>query len=473
MSKELSPDNRVFNDIIQMRRSFLGIESWGHPRYPFYSYPQRLCLLSDMNRVYVLREIGNIPKFLELEHEINKMPGRLPSPQDNAILSMAEWVQESINAMQPFTSEKPRVIISLFVYGEEYTKKSLDYMLKSVMTDGNLPALCKERQVIFHVQADEMAKKLLEEAPIVTKIKALGVHFEYVIAPDSLMKQIDVSSIYWMVGATATLGLEYARKSNAAFHHCYPDIIYSNNFFSELLRISKEHSSILAPAHRTDEAVILPSIKPYEKDDVISIPTADLTALGLNAIHMCHWPSIINNRPAVWSYPQTHSLIWETHQFMHFNCPHLNAWWLSEEVVAKSPERFYISLDSELDFLCEGEDFYIPQEKDDLYLIEFSNQGKQKVDDLYLDPPNYAMYFWKLSTNRDNFKFFIRGMKLPINRNIRPLNPTVMDENSCMNEKVFLINNIQSRDPGVGTTLTRPRTHTGRIYGITRTENAA
>lgn len=461
-----SVDFRVFNDIIQMRRHFLGIHDWGHPRYPFYPYPQRLCLLSDMNRVYVLRELGNMEKFIELEEEILKMPGKENSPQDKCIFDMAVWTDEAIKSMQEFKSDKEKVILTLLVYGKEYTKKCLDIMLKSLMTPGNLPALCQEKQVLFHVQTDD--KDGFEAAPIVSKIKALGAHFEYAEIPDTLVKQIDSATVYWMIGAAATIGIEYARKCNAAFHHCYPDIVYSDKFFSELLRLSKVWDSVLAPAHRGDESVLLPSIKPYESEECISVPSSDLVALGLNAIHMCHWPSIVNNRPAMWSYPQTHSLIWETQLFMHFNCPHLNAWWLSKETVEKSPQRFYISLDSELDFLCEGENYYIPQENDELYMVEFSNQGKQKVEDSYFDASAYGQFFWRLSTNRDNFKFFVRGMKAKVNRTIRPENPNTMDENNCMNEKVYLINTIQSKDPGVGTTLTRPRTHLNRIYGITQ-----
>jgi hypothetical protein len=470
MSFEQSPDFRVFNDIIQMRQGFLGIHNWNHPRYPLYSYPQRLCLLSDMNRVYILREIGSIPKFLELETEIMAMPGRLPSTQDTCIYDMTKWTDEQIKIMKPFIAEKEKVVISLLCYGKEYTHKALNWMFKSLMTEDNLPILCKEKQVIFHIQTDEASKSILENAPIIAKIKALNVHFEYCIMPDSLVAQIDVTSVYWLVGAGATLAIEYARICNAAFHHCYPDIVYSENFFAEILRLSKFHSSILAPGHRSDEAVLLPSLKPYEKDDIISVPAPDLIALELNAAHMAQWPGIVNNRPGPWCYPQSHNIIWETPNTIFLNCPHLNAWWLSKEVIAKSPQRFYISLDSELDFLCEGDDFYIPQVADSLYLVEFSNQGKQKVEDMWLDAQNYAAYFWKLSTNRDNLKFFTRAMQLRINRNIRPVSPNIMEEQSMMNEMVYLFNTIQSKDPGVGTTLTRPRTHLNRIYGITKTE---
>lgn len=476
MPFDTDPDFKIFNEIIELRRNFLGIQGWGHPRYGIYDYPQRLCLLSDMNRVYVLREIGDTQKFLDLEKKINEMPGREQSPADDCIFQMAQWTDEKIKTMTPIESDKEKVILSLLCYGEEYTQKCIDVVFKSLMATGNLPTLCLEKQPIFYIKTDEKHKAVLESAPIVDKMKTLGVKFEYCIIPDSMMPKIDFSTVYWLVGAAATLGLEYARTNNAVFHHCYPDIIYSNNFFAELLRLSKTHKSILSPAHRTDQAVILPAIKSYENDDCISVPSPDLVALGLNSLHMCHWPTLVNNRPHMWLYPQHHYIMWETHENVHFNCPHLNAIWLSSETIHKAPQRFYISLDSELDFMCEGENYYIPQEMDDLYLVEFSNQGKAKVEDMYVEPIHYAIHFWKLSTNRDNFKFFVRGMKLKINRNVRPaqnLEPwqagNVMDEDGAMNEKVYLINTIQSKDPGVGTTLTRPRTHLNRIYGITRT----
>lgn len=471
-----SPDFNIFNEIIQARRNFLGINEWGHPRYNVYDYPQRLCLLSDMNRVYILREVGDIGKFLEYEEKIMSMPGKEASPVDKCILDMAHWTDNAIKTMTVIESEKEKVIICLMAYGKDYLKKCTEKMMKSLMADGNIPALCKGKQPIFYIQTDEQGKETLENSSIVMKMKAIGAIFEYAIIPDSLIQQIDQASIYWLVGAAATVGIEYARTNNAVFHHAYPDIIYSNNFFSELLRLSQTHKSILSPAHRTDEAVLLPMLNPYETDENLSIPSPDLVALGLNSLHMCHYPTLVNNRPHMWMYPQHHYIMWETHEFVHFNCPHLNAIWLSAETIAKSPKRFYISLDSELDFMCEGENYYIPQEMDDLYLIEFSNQGKAKVEDYYVPHEHYAAYFWKLSTNRDNFKFFVRGMKLRINRNVRPIKNSdpwqagdVMDDEAAMNEKVFLINNIQSKDPGVGTTLTRPRTHLNRIYGITKT----
>ncbi len=470
MDFEQMPDFKIFNEIIEQRREFLGISAWGHPRYETYPYPQRLCLLSDMNRVYILREIGDLKKYIEYEETINKMMLKDPSPQDVCILHMAKWTQATIDYMEPIKSDKEKVVLSLLVYGQEYTEKCINVVFKSLMAEGNLPALCKEKTVILYIQSDEEGKLRIENSKnhIIAKMKEIGVEFQYAIIPDSLMKLIDQGSVYWLVGAAATVGLEYARINNAAFHHSYPDIIYSDKFFSELLRLSKTHKSILSPAHRTDQAVILQEMKKYETNECITVPSEDLVALSLNCQHMCHWPTLVNHRPSMWAYPQHHYLLWESHQFVHFNCPHLNAIWLSAETITKTPQRFYISLDSELDFICEDENYYIPQEMDDLYLVEFSNQGKAKVEDMFLNQENYAAYFWKLSTNRDNLKFFTRGMKLKINRNIRPATPATMDENNTMNEKVFLYNTIISKDPGPGTTLTRPRTHQGRLYGITQ-----
>lgn len=476
MFNDKSPDFQIFNEIIQARREFLGIFEWGHPRYEHYDYPQRLCLLSDMNRVYILREIGDIARFLDFEYRINKMAGKEPSPQDDCILQMVEWTDTAIKTMTSIQSDKEKVAISLLCYGESYTNKCLDVAFKSLMANGNLPTLCQYKQPIMYVQTDEESKAKLEATPIVGKMKEIGVLFEYCIIPDALIKQIDQASVYWLVGAAATVGIEYARVNNAVFHHSYPDIIYSDKFFSELLRLAQSHKSILSPAHRSDESSIVPALQPYNRGDNISVPAQDLVALSLNHLHMCHWPTLVNNRPHMWTYPKHHYIMWETFNVVHFNCPHLNAIWLSPETISKAPKRFYISLDSELDFMCEDENYYIPQECDDLYLVEFSNQGKQKVEDQFVPSDHYAQYFWSMSTNRDNFKFFVRGMKQKINRNVRPAKMkdpwqpgNVMDDEGAMNEKVFLVNTIQAKDPGVGTTLTRPRTHVGRIYGITKT----
>ena len=154
------------------------------------------------------REIGDLDKYLEFERKIIAMTGKLESPQDKCIFEMAEWTDNSIKAMVPFSSEKPRIVCSLLCYGQEYTQKCFNIAFKSLMCEENIPYLCKEMQVIFHVQTDETGRNLFESAPIVQRMKDLGVHFEYCIIPDSLMKQIDISSVYWLVGAAATLGIE-------------------------------------------------------------------------------------------------------------------------------------------------------------------------------------------------------------------------------------------------------------------------
>src|SRR5579862_3409932 len=120
-----APDYRIFCEIIELRRKFLGIMDWSHPRYEIYDYPQRLCLLSDMNRIYILREIGDLTRYLKYEQEIRQMEGKTNSPQDQCIFDMAEWTYKSIKEMKPFSSEKPRIVLSLLCYGEEYTKKCL------------------------------------------------------------------------------------------------------------------------------------------------------------------------------------------------------------------------------------------------------------------------------------------------------------------------------------------------------------
>ena len=470
-----SPDYAVYQEVMDCVGRYMAQTGCRHERYEQFPYPQRLGELSDLVRKHVLREEGNIEKYLQLEKAIDNLPlinghpARQPSKFDTTIIKMAQWLKDSIEHTIPLPQDNLRenVVISLVVWGK-YVEKLLNYTFKSLMAEGNLPFLAKSRRVIFYIQTDAATKHVIEKSGVTKKIKALGIDFDYAIIPDDIIggTTSDIAT-YWLLGGATSLGIQYARKSLAAFHHSYPDMIYSEKFFAEIMRISHEHNSILAPGHRSDESMLLPHIKEYEKNEIISIPAEDLTAHWLNSIHVNGWSCMVNNRPKNWFYPHKHSLIWEGENLLYFNCPHANALWFSYSVIKDIPPRYFMTIDSELDLICKGGDFYIPQDTDDLYMAEFSNQSRSYVDDLWVKAEMYSTYMWGIITHRDSLKFFIRGMKMKINRNIRPLpeNHRLFDAQIEV-ERAFLSNVIISNDMYEGIIIGRPRWTDGRIFKI-------
>ncbi len=464
-----APDLQIYRETMECASAYLGMEAH-HEGYQTYPFPQRLYALSEISRAHVLREYGDIKRFLKIENRMNTLklsngqPARQPSEHDKTIFTMMEWLDKEIDSIKIYKSSRNKAVISLMVWGEKYTEKAVNCLLKCFMAEGNMDVLSEWKQVIFHIQTTKASRDILNTSLVVEKMKRLGVHFEYAILPDELVKNIDNNSVYWMVGTGSTLGLLYAKRNNAAFHLAFPDIVYSNNYFAEIKRLSEDHEAILANGPRADESLLRPMLCNYEDSDRISIPSGDLVGLAVNCIHMSQHLLQVNNRPQMWLYPQTHFLMWESPVAMHYNCPHLDPIWLSAEITANVKERFYMSMDSEMDLICKGNDFYIPQINDKMFKVEISEQSKHGVADKYVDATNFAVHMWAAITHRDTLKFFSRGMVTALNRDVRPASPRVISEPQIGAEMAYLMNELMARDPYKGVKLARERSHEGMIY---------
>lgn len=464
-----SPDIKIYKEIFQCVDKYTGLPDCHNARYQFLPYPQRLYVLSEMLKLHVLRELGDIKLYLKLDAEMRALPEFQSSSSNNSTRDIVEWLDTNMDAAHaPKTvSTREKVVISVLVWGENYANKMLNRAFKSMMAQGNIPAMVISKYVIMHIQTDEKTKAIIEAAPIVKQMAEAGVHFEYIIFSDAISASLsDEVTKWWMVGAAASLAIHYAKRSQAAFHHSYPDVVYSDKYFSELIRLSAEHNSILGQAHRADESILLPNLAYYESEGKLQVPAADLAAHHLNSVHMGMFSLMVNNRSKFWTYPQSHVIIWEGAENLHFNCPHLNIMWLGSQVLKGLQSRYYMTLDSELDLICKGDDFYIPQEMDEIYLLEFSEQCKGQVEDIYTDAQSLGNYIWSRITHRDVLKFFVRGMKTKINRTIRPMPKNVLPENQISAEKNYLFNAIISTDPYIGVKLARQRTHEGRIFAF-------
>lgn len=457
-----TPDWPIYLKIMDHAKDYLG-SYCRNELFENFPYPQRLYTLSEMLVLHVLREKGDIKAYLALAEELFVLKDYQPNKMSRVVRQMMQWLVKEMDETFPPAFHKDRVVISMLVFGKAYTDKMLTYTLRSMMA--SLPALLKEKTVILHIQTTHAARQAIEAADITLRMKGMGIFFHYVIIPANLIDELSSDIFnYWMLGSGATLALHYAKKAGAAFHHSYPDFIYSDKFFSELLRLSKGHNNILAPGMRADESILLPKMENYAQSDVIAIPAPDLLAHHLNSIHISAYHYIVNNRYRNFTYPQSHVLIWEGEETAQFNCPHMNAYWLANQSIKDLSDRFFMTLDSELDLICTGFDYYIPQENDDLYTAEISEQGRSAFNHNFLEGFFFGQFIWGAITHRDLFKFFACGMKTKINRAIRPWHPKIMPDAQIEIEKRFVFNNCVAVDPHKGLPFRRKRSHEGHIY---------
>lgn len=458
------PDEDIYREIMHDIGKYTGKEDCHSPRFEEYPYPQRLSRLSELLWGHTLRECGDYKKYLRLQTQLFEMNPQSKRQKDVILHSIINWMDGELESMAPAPMWENPVVLFMLCFGEDFLQRVLLTNFQSLMAPGNLPALCKEKNPIMYLITDAATRDGIEAAPIVQQMKALGVVFQYAIIPDSLISELYADVTYTLLGAGATVALHYARKIGAAFHHSYPDAVYSDKFFTEVLRLSKEHTAILGQAMRADEPMMLEALQDYRKDGVLAVPAEDLTALQLNALHQVFWPLMVNNRVDPWSYPLSHATIWEGENFLHLNCPHLNIYWLDHTVFAGYEPRFYMTLDSELDLLVKGWDFYIPRDNDDLYMGDLSEPNKNMLNDVYGVPDVFSHHMWKSIMFRDTLKFYLRGMRAKINRKIRPLHDRVMQDIEVKAEQVFLYNALMASDPYRGQKFIRERSHAGMKF---------
>lgn len=455
-------DLDILDTIIADVDKYTGAAGHHMPRYESQPYPQRLSDLTEILETHMLREIGDIKRYLDLQEKIIGLGGVIPPAYP-----MMQWLDKQMGAIKPVTPEKDVLVISLLAYGREYVDKMLAYTFKSLMAFENLPCLAVEKRVVIYIQTDESGKCRIEDSPITGAIKALGVKFDYAIIPDEIIKSLkEPNDAYRLLGACASLGIHYAKALGAAFHHSFPDMVYSNKFFSELLRLSKQHKSILCSGMRSDETLMIPALTPYMTDTLLSISSDDLLSHHLNSIHLSAWPYIVNNRPQLWTYPQFHVLIWKSPNYVYINSPHHNALWLDYSVIKDLPSRVYWTLDSEMDLICKGDDFYVVQESDEMYQAELSPPDRAQSADKYTDPTIFAKCLWMTLGERDRMKFFLKPQITKLNPAIRISNVVAqMSDKQIGLESDFLFNTLMSTDPYKGGKSQVSRTHAGRIYG--------
>lgn len=450
-------EKEVFDEVMDSCNEYMGGVGANVKRYTEVNYPQRLVILNRLIFGNVLREQGDYNKYIKLTKALINLPERQPSYADLNVLRIVEWFKGTLDNLEPVeTSRKPGIVINILAFGEEYIKKMSDYLFPSWCSEGNIKALSREYQVIINICTTEKYYGHMRRV-----LSASGFYdiedIKFIITniPDTLVGGKD--EMYILLGACGSIGIAYAKHLKAAFHHSFPDVFYSNNFFSEIVRLAKKHKNILMPAHRTDESVIIPKLEAFRKNGVLSVPSDSLAAMGLQAFHICEWPNLMNNRPQVNAVPMAHKLYYETEDSFIMHSPHVNAAFLSAESVQGIPDRFFHTLDSELDMICRGNNFYLPQD-DDLYMVEMSNQSSNGHDDRYLILSEYPRFFWQVVAHHDTLKFFHKGMKVKINRSMRPAINIISNEQHNI-EIDAIYQSILSLDPYKGAHIKRSRLH--------------
>ncbi len=394
----------------------------------------------------LLHRAGDYREYLRLTKEMNNF-GCSESAEDTFLRLMAEYYavelaaieQTATNDKQTIAAKKPLFLIALLVWGEKYLEPMMQWALPSLLADGNLNALCKEREVVILFHTDEKGKEIIANAPIIKEIAQRGVHLRFMMLNQPLLAKVGEldNNKYWHLGMVQSLHLHYAKALNADFHIMLPDKIYARDYFDNLLRMGSKADVVLQWSFRTNAETILPDLMAYRQGNALSVPAPDLAALMLNHLHAENLPLSMNHRPHGDRWPAFHGLLWEGEDELHAICPHQDMVYLGRQISAKLTPRFYFTLDSEIEkIIPEDCSIICPKAEDGLVLIEFSPSAIQKVYD-FVPIHTYAQSFWSRVESKKHLRFFGQDIVFPIDKKMRHRHGFIPQE-TIAREKAFI-----------------------------------
>jgi hypothetical protein len=395
---------------------------------------------------FLLHRIGDYKKYLRFTRQLNRL-GFPESQEDSFLQTLAEYYADELPRIEMLAAEyrktisgkQPPILLAVLVWGEKYISPMLEWALPSFMSEGNLDALLNEREVILLFHTNEEGRKIISDAPIIQEIQRRGAQIRFLMLHQPLLSRVGElgNNKYWHLGMVQSLHLYYAQALDADFHIMLPDKIYASRYFTNLLRLSKTSDVVLQGSFRTRSDQMLPALLPYRQGDVLTISAADLAALSLNHLHPCSVPLFMNYRLPGDHWPAFHALLWEGKDELHLISPHQDMVFLSRKVIAGLPQRFYFTLDSEIDkIIPEDCSVACPKAEDGLVLIEFS------PCEMYTAPGqvnvrNLALIFWQRVESMKHLRFFEQDIVFPINPSLRAP-ASVMSRDAIEREKKFI-----------------------------------
>ena len=244
-----------------------------------------------------------------------------------------------------------KILLGISVWGKWHTDVFLNYCIPSLMAEGNLPALAKERQIYITLHTDKESFKRL--FPLALKY--------------NLRVKVDVTNEdkYLQLGRHQHQDLREAKKLGADYHLLMPDFIYSENCFAGILKaVERGHKAIVRLVMSAVSEAVLPELDR-------SRSAIDLSTLALNNIH----PGIRNWLVTEKGYPKTHVMVWVGENTLRMCSPHCSPVYIANEAIhltdSDSP------LDGILDKIIIG-DIYCSKPEDGIVIIEVSPLESRK-----------------------------------------------------------------------------------------------
>ena len=343
---------------------------------------------------------------------------------------------------------KPRVVISIMVWGEQYLNYFCTYCIPSLRAKGNLCDF-QEIDIFWHIFSTTQGKKYLNSNKIFEKfVNTASVRYETI--PDSLLAISSRKNRYWILGAYTQTSLRYAAHLDADIHFTNPDVIYAANFFKNLFFIkhTKRANLILSGSVSAKSKNTCKELEKLKSaDDRLNISAGELHELALDNLQELYHNCFLS--PAglrSCALPGMPLLGWIENDTLVMHIRYLNPMLIDKRLLTTDMQLSYYTIDSEIIGILQkknNEDlnYYIIQSEDDVGFIEIS-EIKSENTQIAVSREKFRRNF-KGTKGISDFMLFCDELRLPLNNSGKYSSKISNNAAKCKEQFENLINEIK------------------------------
>jgi hypothetical protein len=328
---------------------------------------------------------------------------------------MRGLVNHYANAIESFKGITPcneGILLGLSVWGGDYLRRFTDFVLPSLLEEENLKAL-KDKKARILIHTNTHGREILRNHSVINDLVQGGVMVQMMMLDEELLERMGEQHDhkYWHLGLTQSIDLQYAKALNIDYHLMIPDMMYSAGYFKRLFEIKKPiitHSSISASENGFSKA-----LESYRSGNVLNVPAPKLLSLALLNLHPRYDYHFIRENKKI---PRLHVMLVEGKDNLHTLSAHQTIAFVSKYKIARLTDRFFFTLDSELEKMFGDEPIYSPQSHDALVTVEISGES-------YVPPirttetiEEFCQYFSANIPQTSLQRLFFQGITLPLDR---------------------------------------------------------
>lgn len=329
-----------------------------------------------------MRDFGNLEFFVHKMRELETIVGKKHHISEEFAYLNKKFKNrlKEIKNINYIHGKKEKICFAVCVWGTEHLRDLDNVTMDSLFSNHQTQDLKSKFELIFYLQIGNIHENQKKE--FLEKYRHL---FHKVIVMDiteetSKLEKFKKLSKYDLLGYLQSLQVLLSKHINADLFPFLPDLYYSAFYIKKILEIGrKKQKAVIQPAFRSTKVGyhLINNLKKTTGQKLIQANRLAKIAFQTIAPESEQWV-LKKSSFERGIFPNSHMVLIHKKNGIAVFSPHFHCNFFPLKIIKRIKERFYFTLDSELDLLCPKKaDLYFPT-KQNIYCAHFSKYSKIK-----------------------------------------------------------------------------------------------